>query len=233
MKLISRKKCILGPKNTIFHYIRKPLDCSVCTNKTTIDTVTKITQTEFEEKYAYTGRPLVVRDAARYWKAMEAFDYEFFKHLNDISQMHLCQFINYNEEFKNLNELFAMDVARIREKMLLEPWYVGWSVCDPIAVAILRDYYEKPSFLPKTSENYIVDWIFMGTPGHGAKLHAQIKGKKRWIIKTPTECLYTCEDTFSVDMKPGDIIVLDSNRWYHSTEVISKQISITVGAEYD
>lgn len=91
---------------------------------------------------------------------------------------------------------------------------------------------------------------------------AQIKGIKRWTIETPTECLYKCQEKYEVDMFPGDIsilnklliflfekcfiimffilyfkfcvlVVLDTNLWYHATEVLSDEISITIGAEYD
>jgi histone arginine demethylase JMJD6 len=61
---------------------------------------------------------------------------------------------------------------------------------------------------------------------------AQITGTKRWILKPPAECMFTCK-TLTVDVKPGDIIVFDSNRWFHSTEIIGDDLSLTVGSEYD
>ena len=35
----------------------------------------------FLNKYAYSGRPLLIKNAARNWKAMETFNFEFFKDL--------------------------------------------------------------------------------------------------------------------------------------------------------
>jgi histone arginine demethylase JMJD6 len=52
-----------------------------------------------------------------------------------------------------------------------KPWYVGWANCDKEAGTILREYYERPDFLPKDSESGRRDWIFMGTPGYGAPYH--------------------------------------------------------------
>ncbi|EDS39638.1 conserved hypothetical protein [Culex quinquefasciatus] len=48
---------------------------------------------------------------------------------------------------------------------------------------------------------------------------SQLKGAKEWILAPPPECYYS--------------FVLDTNKWYHKTNVLSGEISITVGAEYD
>lgn len=52
-----------------------------------------------------------------------------------------------------------------------EPWYVGWSDCDPSTREILSKLYERPDFIPLDSEPGRRDWFFMGTPGHGAPFH--------------------------------------------------------------
>ena len=51
------------------------------------------------------------------------------------------------------------------------PWYFGWANCDAYAGEYIRKFYQQPSFLPKGTEPANRDWIFMGTPGFGAKLH--------------------------------------------------------------
>ena len=79
---------------------------------------------------------------------------------------------------------------------------------------------------------------------------AQLKGTKQWFLAPPPECIFEC-NSFSVLVNPGDMskleldiitrsvlkiqfpVVLDTNRWYHKTNVVSKEISITIGAEYD
>uniref|UniRef100_A0A8D8NED2 (northern house mosquito) hypothetical protein n=1 Tax=Culex pipiens TaxID=7175 RepID=A0A8D8NED2_CULPI len=61
---------------------------------------------------------------------------------------------------------------------------------------------------------------------------SQLKGAKEWILAPPPECYYSC-DFLSVVVQTGDTIVLDTNKWYHKTNVLSGEISITVGAEYD
>lgn len=52
--------------------------------------------------------------------------------------------------------------------------YIGWSNCHDAVAKVLRKYYSKPYFLPKSAENNAVDWIFMGGPGDGAQMHVNI-----------------------------------------------------------
>ncbi|KAF3422912.1 hypothetical protein E2986_12773 [Frieseomelitta varia] len=61
---------------------------------------------------------------------------------------------------------------------------------------------------------------------------AQIKGEKLWTLEPPRECHYAC-NALEVVVHPGEIIVLDTNRWYHQTTIVSEEMSITIGAEYD
>ena len=59
-----------------------------------------------------------------------------------------------------------------------KPWYVGWYNCDERVSAILRQYYNMPSFMPKGLNSGKIDWIFMGTPGIGSPYH--IDPYKSW-----------------------------------------------------
>ena len=124
---------------------------------------------------------------------------------------------------------------------LLFSRYVGWSNCNSYAAEILRQHYERPYFLPVDSEMSRVDWIFMGF-SYGAAIHiddvtnpswqAQISGIKYWTFKPPAECIFKCS-TIYANVYPGDVIVFDSNRWFHSTHILGDEISLTIGSEYD
>lgn len=48
-------------------------------------------------------------------------------------------------------------MPRSRYAMAAEysPWYVGWANCDEEAANVLRDYYERPWFLPEDSRGLI------------------------------------------------------------------------------
>lgn len=107
-----------------------------------------------------------------------------------------------------------MPENRAKYETNTEPWYFGWSVCDYEVAHVLRKHYDRPYFLPETSENNAVDWIFIGGFGLGAHMHvdnvrlpswqAQIKGSKQWILAPPPECFYECS-TFSFIVQSGDV----------------------------
>ncbi|XP_053999008.1 uncharacterized protein LOC128887299 isoform X1 [Hylaeus anthracinus] len=216
-------------------------DCSICRDVQQVDRISNVVPGNFEERYAYSGRPVVITDAMTNWTAPKVFSFSFFKSLYDGEDAN-CQFFPYKTEFKSLQDVFDMDANRSLLENGTKPWYVGWSNCDEKAGNVLRQHYRRPYFLPPTAESEKTDWIFMGSHGYGAPMHvddvehpswqAQIKGEKLWILEPPRECHYIC-DKLEIVVRPGEIIVLDTNRWYHQTEIVSEEMSITIGAEYD
>lgn len=152
-----------------------------------------------------------------------------------------CQFFPYKTAFQNLMQVFEM--KSLKNGKWEKPWYVGWSNCNNFASKILREHYKRPYFLPDESEMSRIDWIFMGTPGYGANLHiddvtnptwqAQISGTKKWTFKPPAECILRCPLSLTAEVEPGEIIIFDSNRWFHSTLIKGKDLSIAICSEYD
>ncbi|CAH2243670.1 uncharacterized protein LOC120626369 [Pararge aegeria] len=223
---------------------RSPEDCSMCVGVNDVTRLSNISAEEFEDLYAYTTQPVIVTDATKNWKAIEQFNFQFFAdfYRNDKmgKRINECFYFSYKSGFKSLDEVFSMDDERAN--LSGDPWYVGWSTCYEEETRALRQYYTRPYFLPRTAESDMVDWIFMGGPGQGAHMHvdsvrhmswqAQVRGRKQWQLAPPPECFYACRwITFSVE--PGEILVVDTNRWYHKTNVLPGDISITIGAEYD
>lgn len=247
---VETQPCLVSVDSaSIISLVRPPVSCSVCRNQSTVDRVARISRESFESKYAYSGRPVVITDATRDWTAPAAFSFEFFRGIyaedspvlttNDNN----CQFFPYKTNFQNLSEVFRMSAERANMLDGSEPWYIGWSNCDSFAANILRTHYTRPYFLPDGAESSKTDWIFMGTPGYGANKHidnvmfpswqAQVTGTKLWTLEPPPECYFECESQIQVQVRPGEIIVLDTNKWFHSTLIMGKQISITIGSEYD
>ncbi|XP_074596729.1 uncharacterized protein LOC141851837 [Brevipalpus obovatus] len=173
-----------------------------------------------------------------------------------------CQFFPYRTKFQDLREALNMNESEalsgipilstppaseessppLSSSKISKPWYIGWNNCDPNVTKILGEYYRRPEFLPTNSGDSHLDWIFMGSPGYGANMHidhvghpswqAQIKGAKRWTIQPPPECLFKCF-THTVEVHSGDIIVLDTDKWYHETFIIGNELSIAIGSEYE
>ncbi|XP_067651644.1 uncharacterized protein [Haliotis asinina] len=246
---IYREPCVLEPLESMQDMFRPPLSCDFCKGIKQIDKVANIKPEEFEDIYAYSARPVVITDGMKNWTATEKFSFSFFKNIYKEGSPALenvennCQFFPYKTSFKNLGEVFQMDEERATMKDGSQPWYIGWSNCDANAGNILRQHYNRPYFLPPVAESSKTDWVFMGSPGYGAHLHldnvghaswqAQVTGTKKWTLEPPVECYLDCEGTMEVTVRPGDIIVLDTNKWYHSTLNVGNDISITIGSEYD
>ncbi|CAB4065129.1 ITSN [Lepeophtheirus salmonis] len=142
------------------------------------------------------------------------------------------------EEFRNLYHALLMPKSRYNLVGNYTPWYFGWANCDEDAITQLRNLYQKPNFLPEFSRYGKKDWFFIGSPGYGAPLHldnvglpswqAQISGMKKWFLKPPPECAKDCCTEYTAVQKPGDILFIDTNTWYHGTEVLDGEVSITV-----
>ena len=64
-------------------------------------------------------------------------------------------------------------------------------------------------------------------------LNFQITGEKQWRLRAPPECWWRCSGAeLSATMRPGDVIVVATHWWFHSTEVVGNEVSITLSNEY-
>lgn len=246
---LKSDQCVIPLTETVLDLFRPPVDCEFCRDIKGFDRVQKLSQDEFVKKYAYSGRPVIVTDATVNWTAANHFSFDFFRKLykknspvfgEGGSTERECQFFPYKTTFGGLYDVFRM--PKSMREMKGKPWYIGWSNCDPQAANRLRQYYDRPYFLSQEMESSRTDWIFMGTPGYGAHIHidsvqhsswqAQIQGNKTWTLEPPPECYYQCVG-FKDTIRAGEVIVLDTNRWFHGTNVVGDKLSIVIGSEYD
>ncbi|XP_039250641.1 bifunctional arginine demethylase and lysyl-hydroxylase JMJD6-like [Styela clava] len=245
-KEINEEMCVLPHTEWSQDPFRPPVNCTECANVSGIHKVTGLTHAEFLEKYAFSMQPVLIKDGQDGWTARNHFSFEFFRDVYKEGSKALekvkndCQFFPYQTEFADLGEMLNMTSARAEGKE--KPWYVGWSNCDGKAANILRKHYKFPYFLPPELDHSKTDWIFMGLPGYGANIHidavgtlswqAQVKGVKKWILEAPPECAGICVSSMEIIVEPGDIIVLDTNKWFHGTLILGNETSIVIGSEY-
>ena len=128
---LAETECIIENFEFISDMFRPFVDCTVC-NIAGIDRVSNLSQKEFLENYAYSGRPVVITDGAKGWPAGDVFSFEFFKELYgpdspnlDSSSDRDCQFFPYQTKFESLGEVFNMSDDR-QNGVVGEPWYIGW-----------------------------------------------------------------------------------------------------------
>ncbi|XP_002155363.1 uncharacterized protein LOC100211992 isoform X1 [Hydra vulgaris] len=239
--------CLIGFSGMTIEIVRPLEDCSFCKDLKEVPIVYNITKEYFLKHHAYTGVPVLVKQGTGNWTALRIFGWRYFRVLyaklkafKDNEDLG-CQFFPYKTEFKSLKQVLFM--SKERANLTEDQWYIGWSNCVPRVQEILRHHYQRPSFLPDDSESSALDWVFMGGSGTGALMHidyvnrpswqAQVKGKKTWYIEPPPECESVCPMHLQATMEPSDIIVIDTNKWFHSTFIHPGNISITIGSEYD
>lgn len=127
---LEKETCLIPATEMYLDLFRPPVDCSICEGVHTVDVVTNLTKEQFVEKYAYTGRPVLIRNGSRNWTASSHFSFEFFKNIYPKNSPILqsadrdCQFFPYRTKFETLGEVF--DMPESMAKMEGNPWYIGW-----------------------------------------------------------------------------------------------------------
>ncbi|XP_041986802.1 uncharacterized protein LOC121738661 [Aricia agestis] len=237
-------RCLL-PLNYLVWEVARPLaDCSYCANVTKPIILWNVTRHSFKP-YAYSSKPIIVKNSVTHWSAIKYFSYYMFKRLYEATSgsyesLEGCQFLNFKTDLFSLKEVFSMSNARVRNEPGEKPWYVGWGNCHSEILQKVRKYYSIPDFLPEDAEYPATENIFFGYE-IGAVMHldyiprlmwqGQVRGRKNWIIAPVPECEHECQ-RIEYYVEPGDVVLLDTRLWYHSTSIPKGQFSITVQSEY-
>ncbi|XP_059152861.1 uncharacterized protein LOC131938739 [Physella acuta] len=257
---IYNDKCLIS-KSLLREWTGPYFSCDQCQNLTHVSALSQVSGDEavLGSGYGavpyvqavlgsgYGAVPVLLKGACRDWGAVNTFSFQFFKELYTsnpeiLAEQSNCQFFYYGTDFRSLEDVFAMSEDRAAGREGEERWYVGWSNCDVTLANTLRSHLGSMQFLPKGAENEYLLWIFMGSPGQGAALHidyvgrpswqAQLSGTKNWTLIPSPGCSHACRP-LTVIVEPGDIFILDTNLWYHSTFIQPGDISITIGSEFD
>lgn len=95
------------------------------------------------------------------WKSTETTQQQ---HVRGTLVGKFCVFLHVlRKQFKVARLLMYNDIVTIENNHR--------SNCDYAIGNELRRHYAKPYFLPSDSELIRTDWMFMGTPNHGAHMH--------------------------------------------------------------
>lgn len=124
-----RSQDCLVPSNLLVNEVGRPIsDCSMCRGLEAVPIETSITKEIFLQNYAYSGRPVLIKQATSDWLALENFDYHFFRQLYqkfpDSAEMvdSQCNFLRYQTEFLTFADFLKMDDDKVKRL----DWYVGW-----------------------------------------------------------------------------------------------------------
>ena len=154
---MEKEPCILEVPEVVQDFTRPPVDCSVCKDVKEIEKRSNLTPEEFEGRYAYSGRPVVITDATVNWTASNVLSFDFFKNIYTEDSPALenanvnCQFFPYKTDFSNLGEVFNMSEERANLTDTSKPWYIGWYVVCPIGLFVIHCRYNKNQISSKTN----------------------------------------------------------------------------------
>lgn len=238
-------RCILPNNYFVWEATRPISDCQFCLNVSRPIILANVSREEFAP-YAYTSKPVIIKNAVKHWRASSQFNFNFLKELYDNTEGAYqsveedCQFLHFHSDFTTLRDVFSMTEARAKFLPGEKPWYVGWCNCNPLVLNYMRQFYPIPHFLPLNSELSNREYIFMGYD-EGATMHldfisrlmwqAQLLGNKTWNLVPSPECESTCQ-SFSFYVEPGDAMLLDTRVWYHGTKIAPGEFSLTIQSEY-
>ena len=266
---VLAEECMVKNSKSAPLILSPPNNCGkICQGMNEVSTyeIGEMTRQEFLTYFAYSGRPVLIQNAAKNWPGNEIFNFDFFKQLflphyeaiphsysvQDMSkekwrQVNDCQFLPFNTEFGSIFEFFNMSVARSSLQASQLGYLVAFNNCFRKKIN-LRQYLKTLPFLPINSESKQSDWILIGGTAAGhpppeSPIHidevfrpswqAVLSGGYSWTLNPPAECESQCASTITVDMKPGDVLVVDTNIWQYQTMVKSGLSTVVYGSEFD
>ena len=138
------------------------------------------------------------------------------------------------EDYKDVFEFFRQINSSSTGKVTAQQTYFGWPEIRPNVVREMdAKLVMRPGFIPPTLwAGHLKQqrWVFLGKPGPGIEPHIdhvpdhgtwqyQLAGSKQWLLKPRSECATSCPDHV-ITVSPGEVFVLDTTQWMHSTECL-------------
>lgn len=176
IKGIRGTRCLIPNNYFIWEFTRPVSNCDYCRDVTRALILPNLTREEFK-RYAYSSRPMVIKNAASHWPASEVFSWEFFRNLYEhidgaYDSVEECQFLHFKSNFTNLRDVFAMSEERATQRSGKDPWYVGWKNCHLQILDTMKRFYNLPHFLPEDAEAPYSNYVFLGYE-EGAVMHVR------------------------------------------------------------
>lgn len=176
IKSIRGTRCLIPNNYLIWEFTRPVSNCDYCRGVTAALILPNLTKEEFQ-RYAYSSRPMIIKNAAGDWPASKVFSWEFFKDLYEhidgaYDSVEECQFLHFKSNFTSLRDVFAMSEERAMQHDKKDPWYVGWKNCHLQILDTMKKFYRLPHFLPEDAEVPYTNYVFLGYE-EGAVMHVR------------------------------------------------------------
>lgn len=124
-------RCIIRNNYFVWEATRPLTACNFCINVSTPIVLLNATKSEFL-LYAFTSKPVLIKQAFLHWPARHIFSLKYFEDLyNSIEDAFKsvdeeCQFLHFKSDFISLRDVFSMTKERMENNPTEKSWYVGW-----------------------------------------------------------------------------------------------------------
>lgn len=124
-------RCIIRNNYFVWEATRPLSSCNFCINVSAPVVLLNATQLEFSS-YAFTSKPVLIKQAFLHWPARHVFSLKYFEELyNSIEDAFKsvdeeCQFLHFKSDFISLRDVFSMTNERMANSPTEKSWYVGW-----------------------------------------------------------------------------------------------------------
>ena len=206
--ILREEKCVMKNSKHAPLILSPPNNCqSVChgIDKIASYNMQEITSKKLFDKFAYGGRPVLLRDVASNWPSNKIFNFTFLKDLflplydkiskdweltgdgfsdERLRQLYECQFLPFNTDFDSILDFFNMSESRAALNTSEPSYFIAFNNCFRKEINV-RQFLGPLAFLPADSESKQADWIFIGgsaagKPTSGSPIHIDEVLRPSW-----------------------------------------------------
>ncbi|XP_071946253.1 uncharacterized protein [Antedon mediterranea] len=243
------------------YYLRDGLteeDCEMCEDLLYVETFEHL-DPKNTTYFLFDNIPIVVTDALDSWKATKEFNLEYIKKLYSedevLATSTVCSFVSQSEDD------FPTFLQTLGETS--PTWNIRWSNCDIQANKILRQYFQRPYFLPDMVQ-VVGSWVFMasGTKRDPERARLEKVEKEQgdsffnpegwqefirddnmqWMAQikgqyaislTPVEPCNRTCQPLNFELNPGEILIFTPKMWFFEYMPYGEEDSIALASMGD
>ncbi|XP_064620957.1 uncharacterized protein LOC135483839 [Lineus longissimus] len=220
-------------------------DCEICDDLKGIPRETNISHVDLMEQYMNRDLPVIITDAIDDWPAMHKFNVTFLEQLflktPGMKDYSGCYFGSNLRSVHGNNKQFLKKAAA----GILQNYYAHWENCMLPVAKGMREFYERPYFLPPSTDMHRVNWVFISKNYRGKNFkpipleapfiwYAQLKGESTVKALPKYPCNETCQAPVET-LQEGEMLFMTDRIWFldYLPNGEGENIAIAAGGNFD